>query len=633
MSSLNPTVGEDIYAQYGRRLVNQFIREHVGPPSRSIPRAAPTSIDLEKEPVGILGAGSAGLYTALILDDLGIPFQIIEARDRVGGRLYTHTFPNQTGAPYNYFDVGAMRFPQIKSMNRVFHLFNYPPLNQGDLSLKSKLKPFYFVGAANNYTLLSYNGVTVRQNTTAPGSDPFKSDLVIKDTDPGPYVAAGAKAIVDDVIGPFAEGLLKDLQNNTDDGMKQLMRFDQHSTRSYMTLVYKPSAHLKLPPTPLPVDVVNWLETFDKSTGWYDRAFTETVLEAVAFGWNPSSDPLIRTPWFCIDGGAFQIADTMHQYLRKRQPKAFVFNKRVTSIKVNGKVGMSVTTDLYEEHRFSHVISTIPLPVMRTIELSEAGLSVMQANALRTLNYGPSIKIGMQFRTAWWTTGNDKDGSPLNIIGGQTYTDSPLRTVVYPSFGNVKAGKTTTLIASYCWTEDSERLAALITSDKKVLEEMVLRELMKLHNVTIEFLRGQLIDTFAWSWSQDPYSMGAFAFFGPGKFGSLYTSLTNPAADGRLHFASEALSVRHAWVEGALDSAWRAVYELLLEPGFQPYQAKFFQNWGLNAEWFNAPIPDGKPTTGAPRGPGEPDQGPDLDKILKSSLLIPLILAANEPAV
>lgn len=244
----------------------------------------------------------------------------------------------------------------------------------------------------------------------------------------------------------------------------------------------------------------------------------------------------------------------------------------------------------------------------------------------------------MQFRTAWWTTANDKNGSPLNIIGGQTYTDSPLRTVVYPSFGNVKAGKTTTLIASYCWTDDAERLAALITNNKKVLEEMVLRELVKIHNVTIEFLRGQLIDTFAWSWSQDPYTMGAFAFFGPGKFGSLYTSLTKTAANGRLHFASEALSVRHAWVEGALDSAWRAVHGLLLQPGFQSYQTKFFENWGLNPEWFGAP----SLKMGAPRGPDEDtesdekesdDSETDLDRLLKTSLLIPLIVAGEESAV
>lgn len=41
---------------------------------------------------------------------------------------------------------------------------------------------------------------------------------------------------------------------------------------------------------------------------------------------------------------------------------------------------------------------------------------------------------------------------------------------------------------------------------------------------------------------------GAFAHFGPGKFEDLYDSLNSPAAKGRLHFAGEAISVRHAYV-------------------------------------------------------------------------------------
>jgi hypothetical protein len=39
---------------------------------------------------------------------------------------------------------------------------------------------------------------------------------------------------------------------------------------------------------------------------------------------------------------------------------------------------------------------------------------------------------------------------------------------------------------------------------------------------------------------------GAFAFFGPGDFGDMYTALSRPAADNKLHFAGEALSIRHA---------------------------------------------------------------------------------------
>ena len=71
----------------------------------------------------------------------------------------------------------------------------------------------------------------------------------------------------------------------------------------------------------------------------------------------------------------------------------------------------------------------------------------------------------------------------------------------------------------------------------------------------------------------------------------MYGSLTAPAAGGRLHFAGEAISPRHAWVEGALDSAWRAVYEMLLvEPAWTPKLERFIRNWGCNGEWWRNPL-------------------------------------------
>ena len=39
---------------------------------------------------------------------------------------------------------------------------------------------------------------------------------------------------------------------------------------------------------------------------------------------------------------------------------------------------------------------------------------------------------------------------------------------------------------------------------------------------------------------------GAFAFFGPGQYEYLYGALNGTAADGRLQWAGELLSVRHA---------------------------------------------------------------------------------------
>ena len=59
-------------------------------------------------PVCIIGAGAAGLYTAMILESLDISYDLVEASDHVGGRLFTYKgFKN--AEPYDYF-VGIEPF-------------------------------------------------------------------------------------------------------------------------------------------------------------------------------------------------------------------------------------------------------------------------------------------------------------------------------------------------------------------------------------------------------------------------------------------------------------------------------------------------------------------------------------------
>jgi len=54
--------------------------------------------------IGILGAGVAGLYTALMIDSLGpdsgITYQILEADQRIGGRLFTYKFEGHAEDDY-----------------------------------------------------------------------------------------------------------------------------------------------------------------------------------------------------------------------------------------------------------------------------------------------------------------------------------------------------------------------------------------------------------------------------------------------------------------------------------------------------------------------------------------------------
>lgn len=62
---------------------------------------SPKSVKPENQIVGILGGGVGGLYAAMMLESVGVPYEILEARDRVGGRLFTYKFKD--GAFYDYF--------------------------------------------------------------------------------------------------------------------------------------------------------------------------------------------------------------------------------------------------------------------------------------------------------------------------------------------------------------------------------------------------------------------------------------------------------------------------------------------------------------------------------------------------
>ena len=63
--------------------------------------------------MGIIGGGIGGLYAALMLQDAGIPYEILEASDRLGGRLFTRHFsPSPGGLPkeYDYYVRGIFEY-------------------------------------------------------------------------------------------------------------------------------------------------------------------------------------------------------------------------------------------------------------------------------------------------------------------------------------------------------------------------------------------------------------------------------------------------------------------------------------------------------------------------------------------
>src|SRR5689334_14345027 len=69
-----------------------------------MPRERPTVLKSPTvQPVVVVGAGISGLAAALKLGNLGVPAVVLEARDRIGGRILT-LHHKQTGAP---IELGA----------------------------------------------------------------------------------------------------------------------------------------------------------------------------------------------------------------------------------------------------------------------------------------------------------------------------------------------------------------------------------------------------------------------------------------------------------------------------------------------------------------------------------------------
>ncbi|OCH84180.1 hypothetical protein OBBRIDRAFT_742042 [Obba rivulosa] len=529
----------------------------------------------------------------MILEDLGIDYEILEAGSRIGGRVFTYRFNGETGynaavntpARYDYFDVGAMRFPRIPFMHRVFDLFKR--------TRTEKLLIEYHLHTDNN---LSYF------NSRGPATDIIEStaeDYFHVSTDnggtvPPAYVQQGVDYWTGAVYDYYKNLFAKMNDAKTDEerqaafqaAWNELVKQDFHSTRSYM-LSGKEGKPSSAPP-PYPETVVEWLETFDSATGLYNQSFVESNTRASAAQADEE-----EWDWVAIDGGSDHLVRDMALGL-KSQP---VLNKHVSKIaRVSSRAGTYMEVTIADPtpvvKKYSQVICTVPLGCLAVMDTENCDLSYNQKQAIRSLHYDASVKVGLKFQKRWW---EDPKIMPTGaIVGGQSSTDIPIRTCVYPSYGLDCPASTPppgVLLASYTWAQDARRLGSIISPQTPLPDNLVnltLSNLERLHGISRDKF-GPVLATSAYNWEADPRARGAFALFGPAQFGrpndkeSLFTSLKAPAAKGRLHIAGEATSVHHAWVLGALNSAWRAVYMALLPYG-EAKRRSLINRWGIPDE-------------------------------------------------
>lgn len=247
--------------------------------------------------VGIVGGGFAGMYAGIILQSLGIEFEIFEASDRVGGRIdtwyskdYDSKVPDLAGL---YGEVGGMRVPQFSQdmlpVQQLAIAVN-TVLQRNNMSDKLvKWRKFYYNSDVQRMRYNNMEAPILAENSKLNSLNFGKDkggDLdmvwVTPVTPKGggdPYLPINI--ILDQVTAPFIEKINKSFS----DGFTELMNYDNHSMWSYLTNVfrlkdlgdyYDPKMGDK--DDHLSYNVTSCLETLNMGTGMYAVSFVEIVL-------------------------------------------------------------------------------------------------------------------------------------------------------------------------------------------------------------------------------------------------------------------------------------------------------------------------------------------------------------------
>lgn len=359
--------------------------------------------------VVVVGAGMAGLVAAHELARAGHDPLLLEARQRVGGRIHTMREPF---APGLYAEAGAMRVPRA-------HELTMACIERAGLAVQ----PF----AMHNVKAYCHLfGRRLRLEDFEARPELLGDELAEHDRG----LASGARWNA--LMAPFAQRV----EREGDAAWAAIVReYDGYSTREFLEKHGWSEAAIEL------FGLVSNQESL------MNACFLELLREEVG---NYYTD-MVR-----IDGGADQLPESIAAGLAGRiryGARMVALDQSDTSVTVhtqNAAGRAKVEAD--------YAIVTVPYPVLRHVEVLKP-FSHAKRRAIRQLRYDASAKIFFQCRRRFW---EEDEG----IFGGGTVTDLPIRNVYYPEAGR-KTGRGV-LLASYTWAEDAQRWGSLSPDDRIV---------------------------------------------------------------------------------------------------------------------------------------------------------------------
>jgi monoamine oxidase len=566
---------EAIYERLAREILmvderdQSLIPEYKQIIESGLPGAAPS--DGSGRDVLIIGAGIAGLLAGKLLKDAGYNVTILEANDnRIGGRVKTfHSTPDGEqpfSDPQQYAEAGAMRIPTTHELvNALIR----------KLGLADKLQPFYNVdvsredGSTQTFrTWINVNGVQERTADYNSGDLP-PSLRTLGFPVPEQYRDKTAKQLLDAALAEPNSWIDRDkltIAEQVEGWKKIIATYDDYSMFRYLRAIYDDER------------VVEYIGTLQNLTSRLFLSFIHSFVDT--FYISPG------TQYVELNGGNWQlpyaflpqlaeniIMDARAVEIRWSDPQADRHDPKTLH---RGRPGVHVRAvnepstkrgkarpgrvRFDRELTADYLIVTIPFSALRFVDV-QPRLSYGKRRAIIELHYDAATKVLLEFSERFWEWNEDEWYRHLgdqyrghNSLGGGSITDSPNRFIYYPSHraGDSRGG---VILASYSWADDANRWDSIPAEDRY---NFALNGLIDIYGPGIKrFFTGCGRTE---SWMENFYSFGEAAVFTPGQVTALHPHVPTP--EGPIHFAGEHTSFKHAWIEGAIESAIRTAKEI-----------------------------------------------------------------------
>ena len=449
----------------------------------------------------VLGAGLSGLAVGYELGKLGYDYEVLEARDQVGGLTWTV----RRGSEHT--EIGGERqvcqFDDDRYLNA--GAWRIPNRHQGLLGYCREL------------------GVPLEIFVDATDANYFY------DENPARGALAGKKVrlreVKADLWGSTAELLTKAMDQGQIDA--PLTAEDTERLVDFLVRAgFLDSAdHVYRPPT---------------SRGSQDRHDLSALLRS-GFGarvrslYAGTGGP---APVFQPVGGMMEIARGFQRAMGDKVTlgaEVHTIRQTADGVRVAYKENR---TGQEREEAADYCVSCLPMSVLQRIDVN---LSPEMAEAVNSTRHGASAKMGLQMKRRFW---EEDEG----IFGGHLWAPGlQLGEFSYPSSGYFS--EKGVLLGFY----GNGAMAGLADMPLQGRIEHVLTQASKVHPQ----IREEFETAYCVWWDKVPHSLGAFA-----RRPSSAQMGQFSKADGRIYMGSAATSATPAWMEGAITSAWRTVETL-----------------------------------------------------------------------